>query len=42
MDRNESEQWISEHTTNMEEVESGRLPHHDEACLPEKQNPESP
>jgi len=36
MDRNESEQWISEHTTNTEQVANGRLPHHDEARLPEK------
>ena len=36
MDRNESEQWISKHTTNTEQVANGRLPHHDEARLPEK------
>src|SRR5260370_19246126 len=37
MDRNESEQWMSGHTTNTEKVANGRLPHHDEARLPEKQ-----
>ena len=37
MDRDESERWISEHATNTERVANGRLPHHDEARLPEKQ-----
>src|SRR5690348_9491629 len=36
MDRNESEQWMSDHITNTQEVANGRLPHHDEARLPEQ------
>jgi membrane fusion protein, multidrug efflux system len=42
MDRNESEQWISEHTADTEQVANGSLPHHNgvhrkEPAAPEKQ-----
>src|ERR1700738_2934726 len=40
MDRNESEQWKSEDTTNTEQVANGRLSHHDEARRTEPTPPE--
>src|SRR5260370_9556666 len=37
MDREEQERWIHEEATNTERGANGRLPHHDEERLPEKQ-----